>query len=177
MRIKASGLSAAAWILVCCAAAMADEQRFQERLLQPNLEAASPIQNMTFQGTGGFDIKAFETRAFAGQRAFETPAYDAPRFLGLRIPWFANREAAVETSPMQQRTFAQALQAFQQAHLADERDRRAARTREDRDNERAYRTRQATVEGASQRTLTDYSNKLREGMTVEEVREFLNRAP
>ncbi len=166
------------WLLggACCFAQQTDKKLLDRVTAKPDMSLVNPMNNKKFEG-GGFslDKKTAGSSQFLYDQKLSPGKYPNVRsFLGIRNPWFgrmvydsnkaslwsktlvvnADRQVAVESA--QTRKF----------YLAD---RKAAR-REEPVKTSAYLGR-----GSAQGSLNQVSDKIDKNMTIEQVREILNK--
>jgi hypothetical protein len=168
----------AVWLLAsACGFAQQDEKKLLERILaKPDMSQINPMNGKKFDG-GGFFLKkpAANSSAFGYDQKISTEKYGNVRsFLGLKNPWIGKRIYDANTATVWSKTLiangntafpveTAKTQKFYQA------DRKAAR-RED-----PVRTSPYLGKGSSQGRLDQISDKIDKNMTIEQVREILNK--
>jgi len=160
--------------LAFCSLSVAEEQTFQERLLQPRMDREFQFAAREFQ-----DSPAFSVRTFSGEKRYSTgeaqsKTFEVPTFLGIRLPWFAKKEAPTGTFSRAETTFA--TDSF--TGVEDVRD--ATRTFSGQDRTaipvaRAVPVREARMEGSAQGSVTEFQQNLGRNLSTEEVRDLLNK--
>ena len=163
-----------------CAAPKRDakkEQTLEERLMRPDMQQEQPIQLRNFQGSSNFEMKAF-----SGEKSFSTQGYGAgdkvetAKFLGIPLPWMKKKQ--VETSGFSSKDTSFAVNAYQASNdssLAKKEFAWAARGPVPK--ARAVPVRRANTEGTAQGYHNEMKENLQKDMSVEQVRELLNKAP
>ena len=169
----------AVWLLAgaCCFAQQQDEKKLIERILaKPDMSQINPMNGKKFDG-GGFFLKkpAASSSAFAYEQKASTEKYRNVRsFLGLKNPWIGKRVYDANTTTVWSKTLvANANTAYPVETAKTQKfyqaDRKAAR-RED-----PVRTSPYLGKGSSQGRLDQISDKIDKNMTIEQVREILNK--
>ena len=167
------------WLLAsaCCFAQQQDEKKLIERILaKPDMSQINPMNGKKFDG-GGFFLKkpAANSSAFAYDQKASTEKYrDVRSFLGFKNPWIGKSVYDANTATVWSKTLiANANTAFPvetaKAQKFYQADRKAAR-RED-----PVRTSPYLGKGSSQGRLDQISDKIDKNMTIEQVREILNK--
>jgi hypothetical protein len=168
----------ALWLLAggCCFA-QADEKKLLERVLaKPDMSQINPMNGKKFDG-GGFLLKkaAVGTSSFAYEKNVRTEKYSNLRsFLGLKNPWFGKRIYESNQATVWSKTLipnagtefpveAAKTEKFYQA------DKKASR------REEPVKTSPFLGRGSSQGRLDQISDKIDKNMTIEQVREILNK--
>ncbi len=166
-------------LLVLAGHALCQEQEkgFLERLTKvPDMELANPMQDRAFEGGGGLDVK--DARGLDGK--FSTPEefragnYRQTRsFLGIKNPWFGSRvfetrTVRVDSSPTFDIAKEFATQPEASRPYIDSKREIPATT--------PVPTRAYPVRGGAQGTLDPVGEKARKDLTIDEVRELLNKS-
>jgi hypothetical protein len=166
------------WFSAACCFGQSDEKKLLERVLaKPDMSQINPMNGKKFDG-GGFFMK--KTPSASSQFLFEqktsTEKYRNVRsFLGVKNPWigkkvYESNQASVWSKTLvanqDTKKFAVKSAATGKFHEAE---RRAAR-RED-----PFKTSRYLAQGSSQGRLDEISEKIDKNMTIEEVREILNK--
>lgn len=169
----------AVWLLAsaCCFAQQQDEKKLIERILaKPDMSQINPMNGKKFDG-GGFFLKkpAASSSDFAYEQKAPTEKYRNVRsFLGLKNPWIGKRVYDASTTTVWSKTLAANANTAYPVETAKtqkfyQADRKAAR-RED-----PVRTSPYLGKGSSQGRLDQISDKIDKNMTIEQVREILNK--
>jgi hypothetical protein len=170
--------SIAFWLLTgACCLAQQEDKKFLERILaKPDMSLINPMNEKKFDG-GGFRLKknATGTPSFVYDQKLSTEKYRNIRsFLGLKNPWFGKK--IYESNPAS--LSSKALIANAETKISVESaktekfyqaDKKAAK-REEPIKTAAYLGR-----GSAQGRLDQISDKIDKTMTIEEVREILNK--
>lgn len=172
----------AVWVLVWIhlpsaqAQSRAGEQSLEERLLRPEARENHTLQARSFQTPSSLQTKAFRDESrFQTDKAGQTgERFATPTFLGLRVPWLARKKMEAEKFAGEGREFATATSRFAQEEKRREKgfavaDREAVPVR------RAVPVRTATVPGSAQQQINELYQRAGRPLSVEEVRELLNK--
>jgi len=153
--------------------AQEQEQRMMERLLNPKADQANPMGDKAFSATA-FSTRKFEAgEAFRGVKAARTKEYTTRKFLGVRNPWFGKKvyetEAARELTKyvLSDKEFASRAV---ESKAAPEEGREAIQF--DRET---IDTRQFLGRGKSQASLNQTYSQGGAPLSLDDVRELLNR--
>ncbi len=153
--------------------AQEQEQRMMDRILNPRVEQANPMANKAFEA-GAFSSKEFQTGGeYRGVKSVESKEYKTRVFLGIRNPWFGSlvyeTDAARELSRYVLSDEDYRVSSVE-TEAATASDRRAFQSgRAD-----SAATRQFLGRGKAQGAL-DAAYPSGKGMSIDEVREMLNR--
>ncbi len=154
----------------------AGEQSLEERLLRPEAKENHTLQTRSFQTPSSLQTKAFrdERRFQTGKAGQTAQRFESPTFLGLRVPWLARKKMDAEKFAGEGRDFATTTSRFAQEEQRQEKgfalaDREAVPVR------RAVPVRTATVPGSAQQQINELYQRAGRPLSVEEVRELLNK--
>jgi hypothetical protein len=152
------------------------ERKLMDRVMKPDMALENPMQARSFSESGGVKIKKSEkgNLQFFGVKEAETKDFVTRSFLGLKNPWFGNKVFETKKDPM--------LKGY---------DVKKWRTKDNRSPEipnYAKSGKEANYFGSPVVPLQTYtpvpaagggvskiSDKINEKMTIDEVRELLNK--
>jgi hypothetical protein len=160
----------------CCFAQQADKKLLDRVTAKPDMSLINPMNGKKFDG-GGFalDKKATGSSKFLYQQKFSAEKYRNVRsFLGLKNPWFGKMVYDSSQASLWSKTLvanagkkvpveSAQTQEFYQA------DKKAVR------REEAVKTSSYLGRGNAQGSLDQISDKINKNMTIEQVRELLNK--
>jgi hypothetical protein len=154
------------------AAGQVQEQRMMDRIMNPRTDQANPMGDRTFTAAP-FAARKFEgARDYRGVKAARTKEFATRKFLGIRNPWFGRKvyetEAARELTRYVLSDKAFASRAVE-PKAAPEEGRSAPRV------DGAIDTRQFLGRGKSQGSLNNTYAQGGAPLSLDEVRELLNR--
>jgi hypothetical protein len=167
-----------AWLLVgaCCFAQQADKKLLDRVTAKPDMSLINPMNNKKFGGGGFFSGKKVAgSSKFLYQQKLSVEKYrDVRSFLGLKNPWFGKLIYDSSQASLWSKTLvanagrkvpieAARPQKFYQA------DKKAARRGE------PVKTSAYLGRGSAQGSLDQISDKIGKNMTIEQVREILNK--
>lgn len=166
------------WLLAaaCCIAQQADKKLLDRMMAKPDMSLINPMNDKKFDGGGfSFGKKAARSSKFLYDQKLSAEKYRNVRsFLGLKNPWFGKMTYDSNRASLWSKTLgvnagkrvpveSAQTQKFNQA------DKKAAR-REEPVKASAYLGR-----GSAQGSLDQISDKIDKNMTIEQVRELLNK--
>lgn len=152
------------------------ESRLEERLLRPEVKENHSLQARSFQTSSNLQTKRVkEDKAFRTGSASQTGStYEAPTFLGLKVPWLAKKKMATEK-------FAGGDEkvALKRAELGERKSIEEksffASDRKTQTVKRAVPVERASMAGKAQRQIDEEYGRGQAPLSVEEVRELLNK--
>ncbi len=155
--------------------AQEQDRKLLERIQRPDMELANPMQKKSFEGGDGVLIRESPmARAYPGTKDAAAKEFAGTRsFFGIRNPWFGNRVYEAREAPLMARGGGNPDAAYpvRDAKTGDYRDssQKAAL------GDSTAQVRPFLVPGAAQGALDQISDKIRKEMTIDEVRELLNK--
>ena len=157
--------------------AQEQERKLLDRIQRPNMELTNPMQGKSFNGGGGVEIKdaAVGRQAFSGAKSPLLKEFAGTRsFFGIKNPWFGNRVFETKTASLSKSGGLGKLDAAYPV--------RDALTREFPSSEKQANLGTSTVpvrpflvRGESQGALEQLSTKINKEMTIDDIRELLNK--
>jgi hypothetical protein len=166
------------WLLAgaCCFAQQADKKLLDRVTAKPDMSLINPMNDKKFDG-GGYSLgkKATGSSKFLYQQKFSAEKYRNVRsFLGLKNPWFGkmiygSSQASLWSKTLGVNAGKKVPVESAQTQRLYEADKKAAR-REEPVKTSAYLGR-----GGAQGSLDQISDKIDKNMTIEQVRELLNK--
>ncbi len=145
---------------------------------KPDMERVSSMQGKPFEGSGNVTIKkagAFD-RAVGGEGTFQTGAYPMTRsFFGIKNPWFGAKVPDVKPAKMHTDFVIPNLQReVETKALLDNRpafdENRSANLRDE-----PVKTKAHTPQAGAQGAMDVFGEKARKEMSIEDIREILNK--
>ena len=150
------------------------ERTLLERIDRPDTTLASPMQGKAFEGGGGAELgKSAAVREFpgAGKKAAVGEFGGSRSFLGIKNPWFGKRTFETGRAAMVRDARVSEEFATRDARVGEYVDAgRGAALGEAKTPERPF-----LVRGGAQGALDGISDKVKKEMTIDEVRELLNK--
>jgi len=170
--LAASLLILGGWVMPVQSQQIGD---LQERLLNPQVEGEHEIGSRKFQSSAVVQQKTFTTSDFTGAKPFQAAPYETKRFLGIKLPWFADKKAdskAFSGSNDQFRT-----SAWQNATVSDFEGSTFSQVRRATAVENTvYPVQSSDPRGAGVRRYWEaFQDKTDREYSLEEVRELLNK--
>jgi hypothetical protein len=153
-------------------AAQQQEQRMMDRIMNPKVDQANPMGDKTFSGTT-FSAKKFDAGGeYRGVKAARTKEYTTRKFLGIRNPWFGKK--VFETDAARELT-KYVLSDKEFASRAVEPKAAPEEGREALQFDGEIDARQFLGRGKSQTALNQRYSQGSTPLSLDEVRELLNR--
>lgn len=152
------------------------EQSLEERLLRPEVKENHALQTRSFQAPSSLQAKGFrEDRKFATEKSEQSgDKFEAPTFLGLKVPWLAKKKMETEAFAGKEQGFA-----TRSASLVKDAERKekgfAGANREALPVRRAVSVETASVPGTAQQQIDEIYQRGGVPLSVDEVRELLNK--
>jgi hypothetical protein len=165
------------WFFAACCFGQSDEKKLLERVLaKPDMSQINPMNGKKFD-SGGFLLKKTGSASskFSYEQKTSAEKYRNVRsFLGLKNPWIGKKVYESNQASIWSKTaISNQAAKFSVKSAASgkfyEAERRASR-RED-----PFRTSRYEAQGSSQGRLDQVSEKIDKNMTIEQVRELLNK--
>ena len=160
----------------CCFAQQADKKLLDRVTAKPDMSLINPMNGKKFDGGGfSFDKKEAGSSKFLYDQKFSAGKYRNVRsFLGLKNPWFGKMVYDSSQASLWSKTLVvDAGKKFpvESAHTQKfyQDDKKAAR------REEAVKTSAHLGRGSVQGSLDQISDKIDKNMTIEQVRELLNK--
>lgn len=156
--------------------AQQQEQKLLDRIQRPDMQLGSPLQSKSFSGTAGPALKgaALANKAHHTAASGTLPEFSGARsFLGIKNPWFGQRaytakqaslatRAGLDVSQIHPLKATSAQPVFDAAKKADAPGEQFA-------------SKPFSVRGAASGAMQQISDKVKKEMTIDDVRELLNK--
>ena len=154
--------------------AQQQERKLLDRIQRPNMELTNPMQAKSFEGGGGVKMKSAsigKSPYDAGKTANLKEFSWARSFLGIKNPWFGNRVFETKAAPLS--GAANINSSFQVRDAAvggfSASDKKARVATSD------MNLRPFLIRGNSAQGLDQISDKISKEMTIDDIREMLNK--
>ena len=154
--------------------AQQQERKLLDRIQRPNMELTNPMQAKSFEGGGGVQMKSAnigKTPYDAGKTANLKEFSEARSFLGIKNPWFGNRVFETKAAPLS--GAANINSSFQVRDAAvggfSASDKKARVASSD------MNLQPFLIRGNSAQALDQISDKISKEMTIDDIREMLNK--
>jgi hypothetical protein len=170
------------WIFACCLGgaccfAQQDEKKLLERILaKPDMSQINPMNAKKFDSAGFLMKKApAESSSFLYRQKASTGKYENVRsFLGIKNPWIGKKVYEPNQASVWSKTLIRNKDTAYPVESAKvgkfhEADRSASR------REQPFRTSPYLAQGSAQGRLDQLSEQIDKNMTIEQVREILNK--
>jgi len=156
-------------------AAQEQDRKLLDRIQRPDMELSNPMQKKAFTGGGGVQIReAPIAREFAGTKQASVKEFATRSFFGIKNPWFGNRSFESKQAPLFARGGLSNLD--QPYRVSDARIREyPAAGKQAALGDSTVPVRPFLGRGGAQGSLEQISDKVKKEMTIDEVRELLNK--
>lgn len=156
--------------------AQEQEKKLLDRIQRPDMQLASPLQAKVFSGVSGVGIK---TASFANkthgtaQSGMIRDFPDTRSFLGIKNPWFGQRSYEAKSASLSSRLGLDISKTY--ALKAAATDSFSGLTKKANTTKQPVSTKPFLVQGEAQGSLQQISDKVKKEMTIDDVRELLNK--
>jgi hypothetical protein len=175
MKTSLAAAAVAALALPVWLGAQEQDRKLLDRIQRPDMELPNPMQNKSFDGGDRVRIReAPIVREYPGTKDAPAQEFSGTKsFFGIKNPWFGNRVFDTREAPLMARGAANLDAAYpvRDARTGDYRDSSKKAAVDGSDME----VRPFLVTGGAQGALDQISDKIRKEMTIDEVRELLNK--
>jgi hypothetical protein len=171
-------LFAPAWIAVLASSvplsAQQQERKLLDRIQRPNMELTNPMQAKSFEGGGGVKMKSASIGKIpydAGKTANPRSFSGTRSFLGIKNPWFGNRIFETKAAPLSGAANLNSSFTVRDAATGgfSASDKKAPVASSD------LNLRPFLIRGNSAQGLDQISDKISKEMTIDDIREILNK--
>lgn len=152
------------------------EASLEERLLRPEIQGNHALQARSFQTASNLQTKSLkEDKQFRTSTANQAgTSFEAPTFLGLKVPWLAKKKLETESFTAKQDHFQ-----TKPSNLTNRENRQEksffAADRSTSTVRRAVPVESASIPGSAQTQINDLHQRAQRPLSVDEVRELLNK--
>lgn len=156
--------------------AQEQEKKLLDRIQRPDMQLASPLQAKVFSGVSGVGIK---TASFANkthgtaQSGMIRDFPDTRSFLGIKNPWFGQRSYEAKSASLSSRLGLDISKTY--ALKAAATDSFPGLTKKANTTKQAVSAKPFLLQGEAQGSLQQISDKVKKEMTIDDVRELLNK--
>jgi len=157
--------------------AQQQERKLLDRIQRPDMNLGNPLQSKNYEGTGNLKIKSawLGDKSFAGTKAAPLKEFSGARsFLGIKNPWFGKRTYDTKLASLTGRG---GLAKLDTGYAVKDAATRAfpSATKSPSLNSGDVAVRPFLNQGGTQGALDQISDKVKKEMTIDEVRELLNK--
>lgn len=157
--------------------AQQQERTLLDRIHRPNMELTNPMQAKSFGGGGGLKIQEspMGRSAFGGAKSASLKEFSGTRsFFGIKNPWFGNRVFETKNAALSAAGGLAKLGSAFPVKDAATRGFAASGKSAPMDSE-GYKVRPYLVRGKAQGSLDQLSDRIHKEMTIDDIRELLNK--
>lgn len=154
--------------------AQQQEQKLLDRINRPNMELSNPMQGKAFSGGGGVQMREASvgrTVFDASKSAYSKEFSGARSFFGVKNPWFGNRVFETKTSTLSRSANLDSAYPVREAVTGGF---TGSGKRANADSS-SVEARPFLVQGGAQGGLEQISDRISEKMTIDDIRELLNK--
>jgi hypothetical protein len=176
MRLLAPALIAT-MVLPVLLGAQEQERKLLDRIQRPNTEITNPMQGKSFLGSRGVEMKeaAIGRGAFAGVKSAPKKEFAGTRsFLGIKNPWFGSRGFETKSASLSGGRGLGKLDAAYPVRDAVTRSSPSSKKKASL-NTADIPVRPFLVSGKTQGAFEQLSEKIHKEMTIDDIRELLNK--
>lgn len=159
-----------------CASAQQQEKTLMDRIQRPDMQQGSPLQSKSYEGTSNLKIKsaaaASKTYGVAGSANLKE--FQGSRsFLGIKNPWFGERTYDAKSASLTSQGGGDLTKSYRvkQAAVSPY----SASTRSANPSKPEVPLKPFLVQGEAQGAMQQISDKVKKEMTIDDVRELLNK--
>ncbi len=156
--------------------AQSDDRKLMDRLLKPDLsKGKTDLQNKTFEssslkiGKANLGEPTFDADKKANTQVFETRS-----FLGINNPWFGKKVYKTDKASSWSKTVVQNVDRQYQVKDAETRQFFQAKKKVE-EPAAPMENKKATLQGTAQGALNAYSEKATRDLTIDDIRQLLNK--
>jgi hypothetical protein len=151
------------------------ERKLVDRIMKPDVTMGNPMQDRSFAESGGVKLKKSEkgNQQFSGVKDASTKDFTTRSFLGLKNPWFGNKVFDTKKDPMLKGYDVKKWVA--KGNRSPEISDYAKSGKEANFGSPVVPLQTYTPEPAAGGAVSKISDKINEKMTIDEVRDLLNK--
>jgi hypothetical protein len=159
-----------------CALAQQQEKTLMDRIQRPDMQLGSPLQSKSYEGTSDLKIKsaAASSKTYGVAGSANLKEFQGSRsFLGIKNPWFGERTYDAKTASLTTRGGGDLTKSYRvkQAAVSPY----SASTRSANPSKPEVPLKPFLVQGEAQGAMQQISDKVKKEMTIDDVRELLNK--
>jgi hypothetical protein len=163
-------------IVPLCALAQQQEKTLMDRIQRPDMQLGSPLQSKSYEGTSDLKIKSAtaSSKTYAVAGSANLKEFQGSRsFLGIKNPWFGERTYDAKTASLTTRGGGDLTKSYrvEQAAVSSY----SASTRSANPSKPEVPLKPFLVQGEAQGAMQQISDKVKKEMTIDDVRELLNK--
>jgi len=159
-----------------CAQAQQQDKKLMDRIQRPDMQLGSPLQTKSFAGAQDLKIQssAASNKTFGVAEASNLKVFQGSRsFFGIKNPWFGQRTYDAKTADLTSRGGAEIAKSYRVKETAV--SSYSASARKANPSAAEVPLKPFLVPGEAQGAMQQISDKVRKEMTIDDVRELLNK--
>lgn len=156
--------------------AQEQEKKLLDRIQRPDMQLASPLQAKAFSGVSGVGMKtsSFANKTHGTSQSGMIRDFPGTRsFLGIKNPWFGQRSYEAKSALLSSRLGLDISETYALKSAAT--DSFSGLTKKANTTKQPVSTKPFLVQGEAQGSLQQISDKVKKQMTIDDVRELLNK--
>ena len=156
--------------------AQEQEKKLLDRIQSPDMQLASPLQAKAFSGVSGVGMKtsSFANKAHGTAQSGMIRDFPGTRsFMGIKNPWFGQRSYDAKSALLSSRLGLDISKTYALKSAAT--DSFSGLTKKANTTKSSLSTKPFLVQGEAQGSLQQISDKVKKEMTIDDVRELLNK--
>jgi len=156
--------------------AQQQEKKLLERIQRPNMELGSTLQSKSYQGASGPKIQAYPVsdKTYGTSQSGNMKEFQASRsFFGIKNPWFGQLTYEAKPASLSPRGGAELSKSYSVNPAAV--TSYAASTRSANSSKPQVPLQPFLVPGEAQGAMQQISDRVKKEMTIDDVRELLNK--
>ncbi|MFZ9919988.1 MAG: hypothetical protein ACO3GO_00415 [Terrimicrobiaceae bacterium] len=154
--------------------AQQQEKKLLDRINRPNMELTNPMQGKAFSGGGGVQMRdaVVKSAVFDSSKSAYLKEFSGARsFLGIKNPWFGNRVFETKSSTLTRSALVDSTYPVRQAATGGF----AGSGKRAETAPSSVQSRPFLLQGGAQGGLEQISDKISKEMTIDDIREMLNK--
>lgn len=163
-------------LVVGGAFAQQQESQMLNRILNPNREESSRMQDRGFTGGSGVQVREFSAGSFQGTRSVATPEFNTRSFFGLRNPWFGRKVVETDSARFRAASADRLTRQFSTEGFETRQNSSAGRSADmDARLPASASPREAALPAKSQGGVDRFTENLTQDLSIDQVRDLLNK--
>jgi hypothetical protein len=163
-------------LIQASAFAQKQEQKLLERIQRPDMQLGNPLQSKSFSSVGGPGLKSapFADKTHSTAQSGTLREFSGTRsFLGIRNPWFGQRAYDAKPASLASRVGLQTSKPYPLKGASAKPFSNAEKNANA--SKPAFASKPFLLDGEAQGAMRQISEKVKKEMTIDDVRELLNK--
>jgi len=156
--------------------AQQQEKKLLDRIQRPDMQLGSPLQSKSYQGASGLKIQGYPVsgKSYASTQSRPLKEFQGSRsFLGIKNPWFGQLTYDAKSASLSPRSGAELSKSYsvKPADVVPY----AASSQSANSSKPEVPLQPFLVQGEAQGAMQQISDRVKKEMTIDDVRELLNK--